>query len=79
MSFGFRPQRSATQAIAYIYRKLSKSRITRKRLKFRLVKVRKALFDSFVGKKAKFKSSKISGIKKTNSMTTIIGFIRKKV
>lgn len=64
LSFGFRPQRSATQAIAYIYRKLSKSRITRKRSKFRPVKVGKMRFDSFVGKKAKFKSSKISGIKK---------------
>merc|ERR1711933_701949 len=64
LSFGFRPQRSATQVIAYIYRKLSKSRITRKRSKFKPVKVGKNRFDSFVGKKAKFKSSKISGIKK---------------
>lgn len=36
LSFGFRPQRSATQATAYIYRKLSKSRITRKRSRFNL-------------------------------------------
>lgn len=63
LSFGFRPQRSAIQAIAYIYRKLSKSRISRKRSRFKPVKVGKEQFESFVGKKAKFKSSKISGIK----------------
>jgi len=34
LSFGFRPKRSAAQAIAYVYRKLSKSRITRKRNRF---------------------------------------------
>jgi len=64
LSFGFRPQRSATQAIAYIYRKLSKSRITRKRIRFKPVKVGKERFVSFDGKKAKFKSSKVSGTKK---------------
>ena len=31
LSFGFRPARNATQAVAYILRKLSKSRITRNR------------------------------------------------
>lgn len=66
LSFGFRPQRSATQAIAYIYRKLSKSRITRNRSKFKPVKVGKERFDSFSGKKARFKSSKISGKGKRN-------------
>ena len=64
LSFGFRPQRSATQAIAYIYRKLSKSRITRNRSRFKPVKVGKERFNSFSGKKAKFKSSKVSGNKK---------------
>ena len=49
LSFGFRPQRSATQAIAYIYRKLSKSRITRKRSRFKPVKVGKERFDFFSG------------------------------
>jgi hypothetical protein len=64
LSFGFRPQRSATQAIAFIFCKLFKSRITRKRSKFKPVKVGKERFDFFTGKKAKFKSSKVSGIKK---------------
>jgi len=64
LSFGFRPQRSATQAIAYIYRKLSKSRITRNRSRFKPVKVEKERFNSFSGKKAKFKSSKVFGNKK---------------
>lgn len=63
MLFGFRPQRSATQAIAYIFRKLSKSRITRKRSRFKPVKVGKERFEFFVGKKVKFKSFNISGIK----------------
>lgn len=64
LSFGFRQQRSAMQAIAFIYRKLSKSRITRKRSRFRPVKVGKKRFDAFFGKKAKFNSSKIYGNKK---------------
>ena len=64
LSFGFRPQRSATQVIAYIYRKLSKSRITRNRSRFKPVKVGKEQFDSFFGKKAKFKNSKVYGNKK---------------
>lgn len=59
LSFGFRPKRSAAQAIAYVYRKLSKSRITRKRNHFIPKKVGKERYDSFVGKKAKFKSFKI--------------------
>ena len=57
LSFGFRPQRSAIQAIAYIYRKLSKSRIIRKRARFKLLNVGKKQFVSFTGKKAKFKTS----------------------
>lgn len=64
LSFCFRPQRSATQVIAYIYRKLSKSRITRNRSRFKPVKVRKDRFNLFTGKKAKFKSFKVSGNKK---------------
>jgi retron-type reverse transcriptase len=64
LSFSFRPQRSATQAIAYTYRKLCKSRITRNRLRFKPVKVGKERFDSFSGKKAKFKSSRVYGNKK---------------
>jgi retron-type reverse transcriptase len=64
LSFGFRPQRSARQAIAYIYRKLSKNRITQNKLKFKFVRVKKERFDCFMGKKAKFKSFKISGNKK---------------
>lgn len=59
LSFGFRPKRSAMQAIAYLYRKLSKSRITRKRIRFIPKKVGKERYGSFIGKKAKFKSSKI--------------------
>jgi len=59
LSFGFRPKRSATQAVAYIFRKLSKSRITRKRIQFSPRKVGKERFDAFTGKKAKFKTSKI--------------------
>lgn len=58
LSFGFRPKRSAVQAIAYVYRKLSKSRITRKRNRFTPKKVGKEFYDLFNGKKAKFKSSK---------------------
>ena len=58
LSFGFRPKRSATQAIAYIFRKLSKSRITRRRNRFTPKKVGKASYESFCGKKAKFQSSK---------------------
>lgn len=64
LSFGFRPQRSARQAIVYIYRKLSKSRITRNKSEFNSVKVGKDQFERFLGKKAKFKSFKISGNKK---------------
>lgn len=52
LSFGFRPQRSAKQAIAYVYRKLLKSKITR----FKPMKTVKERFVSFYGKKAKFKS-----------------------
>lgn len=58
LSFGFRPQRFAAQAIAYIYRKLSKSRITRKRNRFTPKKVGKETYESFRGKKAKFQNSK---------------------
>ena len=58
LSFGFRPKRSAVQAIAYVYRKLSKSRITRKRTRFMPKKVEKKSYESFRGKKAKFQSSK---------------------
>lgn len=64
LSFGFRPQRSATQAIAFILRKLFKNRVTRNIVRFKPVKVRKEQFDFFSGKKAKFKSFKISGNKK---------------
>jgi retron-type reverse transcriptase len=64
LSFGFRQQRSVKQAIAFIYCKLSKTRITRNRSRFRPVKVGKEQFDSFNGKKAKFNSSKIYGNKK---------------
>ena len=42
---------------------MSKSRISRKRSRFRPVKVGRKRFDSFIGKKARFKSSKISGSK----------------
>ena len=66
LSFGFRPQRFAMQAIRYIYRKLSKSRITCNRSRFKPVKVEKKQFDSFFGKKAKFKSSKVYENKKGN-------------
>jgi retron-type reverse transcriptase len=58
LSFGFRSKRSATQAIAYVFRKLSKSRITRKRNRFIPKKVGKESYESFRGKKAKFQSSK---------------------
>ena len=58
LSFGFRPKRSATQAIAYVFRKLSKSRITRKRNRFIPKKVGKESYESFCGKKAKFQSSR---------------------
>jgi len=58
LSFGFRPKRSATQAIAYVFRKLSKTRITRKRNRFIPKKVGKESYESFRGKKAKFQSFK---------------------
>lgn len=58
LSFGFRPKRSATQAIAYVFRKLSKSRITRKKNRFIPKKVGKESYESFYGKKAKFQSSR---------------------
>jgi retron-type reverse transcriptase len=66
LSFGFRPKRSATQAIAYVYRKLSKSRIACKRNRFTPKKVEKKIYESFTGKKAKFKSSKAYVSKKMN-------------
>lgn len=59
LSFGFRPNRSATQAIAYVFRKLSKSRVTRRRNRFIPKKVGKEFHEFFRGKKAKFQSAKI--------------------
>lgn len=59
LSFGFRPKRSAVQAIAYVYRKLLKNKITRKRNRFTPKKVGKESYESFTGKKAKFQSSKV--------------------
>lgn len=53
--FGFRQQRSALQAISFIFRKLSKTRITRNRSLFKPVKVGIDKFQSFEGKKGKFK------------------------
>ena len=44
MSFGFKSQKSVTQAIFYVYRKLGKSRINR--------------FNFFISKKIKFKNFK---------------------
>ena len=64
LSFGFRPQRSATQAIAYVYRKLIKSCIVPNNLRFKIIKVEKEQFNSFSGKKAKFRSFRIYENKK---------------
>lgn len=58
LSFGFRPQRSAVQAIAYVYEKLSRGKVVGKKVGFKLVKVGKHKFVSFPGKKVKFKSLK---------------------
>jgi retron-type reverse transcriptase len=58
LSFGFRPGRSATQAVAYILRKLSKSRITRNRDMYSPRKVSEERFNIFKGKKSKFRSFK---------------------
>lgn len=59
LSFGFRFKRSATQAIAFVFQKLLKSRIICKRYCFIPKKVDKEFYEAFRGKKAKFKSSKI--------------------
>ncbi len=59
LSFGFRKQRSSLQAISFIFRKLSKSRITRNRLMFKPTKVGLDRFKSFKGRKGKFKQAKI--------------------
>jgi retron-type reverse transcriptase len=58
LSFGYRPIRTATQAIAFIYRKLTKSRITRNRDTYTPQKVSQERFNTFKGKKAKFRSFK---------------------
>lgn len=55
LSFGFRPQRSAVQAIAYVYNKLLKSKAPWRRVEFKPVKVGKHQFTSFLGKKVAFK------------------------
>ena len=59
LSFGSRPQRSATQAIAYIYKKLSRGKMNRVRNRFTLKKVGKKFYESFQGKKVKSRISKI--------------------
>lgn len=58
LSFGFRTKRSAAQAIAYVYRKLLKSRTTCKKKNISK-KVEKKSYKLFAGKKTKFKSSRI--------------------
>ena len=58
LSFGFRKQRSSLQAISFIYRKLSKSRITRNRAILKPTKVDIDKFKLFTGRKAKFKQAK---------------------
>mgnify|MGYP001799392096 CR=1 FL=1 len=74
LSFGFRPHRSATQAIAYVFRKLSKSRITRKRNRFIPKKVGKEFHEFFRGKKAKFQSSKIYVDKKIRKRRRVYNY-----
>nr|YP_010377420.1 hypothetical protein NDC64_mgp21 [Navicula tsukamotoi]QYB23107.1 hypothetical protein [Navicula tsukamotoi] len=59
LSFGFRKQRSSLQAISFIFRKLSKTRITRNRSLFKPAKVDFDKFTSFEGKTGKFKQAKI--------------------
>lgn len=66
LSFGFRPQRSAIQAIVYISRKLCKSSTIQNKSKFKYIKVEKKRFDLFFGKKVKLKSFKVSRNKKRN-------------
>lgn len=59
LSFGFRKQRSSVQAISFIFRKLSKTRITRNRALLKPVKVDIDKFKLFKGRKGKFKQAKI--------------------
>jgi len=59
LSFGFRKQRSSLQAISFISRKLSKTRITRNRSLFKPAKVSFDRFKSFDGRKGKFRQAKI--------------------
>ena len=57
LSFGFRPRRSAIDAIGFIYKLLNSSRITRSRSKYRFKKVSFDAYQVFEGKKAKFKNA----------------------
>jgi hypothetical protein len=60
LSFGFRPKRSAIDAIGFIYKLLSSSRITRSRSRYRFHKVAFAEYQEFKGKKARFRNTNIS-------------------
>lgn len=63
LSFGFRPKRSAIDAIGFVYKLLNSSRITRSRSKYRFRKVTFSEYKSFKGKKAKFRHTNISAKK----------------
>lgn len=63
LSFGFRPKRSAIDAIGFVYKLLNSSRITRSRSKYRFRKVTLSEYELFRGKKAKFKNINISAKK----------------